>query len=138
MNKKKRNILLVILIGLVVLLGFFSIIFFKNIKTEKDYVSEFTTMGEDFYSNYYYKIISVDKTEKEVQEYLALFNKIGLKVDLNELEKYKEEYKDTIESFSKKYNDCDKSETMVIIYPKSPYSSTDFDINIKMECNYKK
>lgn len=137
MSNKKRNIALVLLIIVIILLGFFSVLYFKNLnkKSENDYISEFTKMGEEFYSNYYYRVISTDKTDEQVKEYLSKFNTLGLKIDLNELEKYNDEYKNVIENFTNDYKYCKKDETMIIIYPKEPYSNSDYELNIKMDCN---
>lgn len=140
-NKKiGRNIALILLIFFVIILGILSIIFFNNatdpsgIATEEDPITKLTLMGEQLYSEYYYKIISEDKTEEEMKEYLKKYEEIGLKIDLNEMAKYNDEYNQYIESFVATHKKCKKEETMVIIYPKDPYTNKDFDSELSMQC----
>ena len=139
-SNKLRNIAIVLLIIFIIILGFLSYVFIKNLRerNEKDFVAEFTRMGNEIYSDYYYKIVSVGKSEEQLNEFLEKFSTKGLKFDLVQLEKYSDEYKDIIEDFTKAHKDCKKEETMVIIYPKSPYSSIDFTSEIQMNCNYNK
>ena len=98
-NNVGRNVALVFLILFIIMLGLLSVIFFKNlgkettgIENDDNDVTKLTLMGEQLYSEYYYKIISEGKTEEEIVEYLKKYETIGLKIDLVELEKYNDEY----------------------------------------------
>ncbi len=133
----KNRLALIILIILLIILGFLSFIFFKNLneKSNRDFNKVLTTMGEEIYSDYYYKIVSIGKTKQELEEYLKKFEKIGLKFNLTELEKYNEIFYNNIQDFSKKNSECSKDEVEVIIYPKAPYENKDIDVKINMNCN---
>ena len=139
---KRNTVAFVLLIIFLMILGFLSFIFFYNLKTktinEEDFVQSLTTTGEEIYSEYYYKYISANKTNEEISDYLKKYETIGLKFDLNEIEKYSDESKTLVERFIKGNRDCKKDETMIVIYPKSPYTKTDFTSEIKMDCGYKK
>ncbi len=133
---KKKTLLFILLIFLLIILGLLSYVFFNNLRrVQKDnYLSEFTTMTEELYSKYYYKVVSVGKTEEQLSEYLKKFEVIGLKFDLEALENYSDEYKEKVSDFIKKYDTCKKEDVYVTIKPKSPYGSKDFESEIMMEC----
>lgn len=140
MNKK---LVIVLLIIFIIILGFLSIVFIKNLqKEEKDYVSELTNIGNDAYSEYYYKVISIDKNETEVKAYLKKYENTGLSFDLESLKGYainqdKTEYYELINEFLEKNKKCDENRSMVIIYPNEPYGNTDFTSEIKLNCEVK-
>lgn len=141
MKPKGNLIAMVLLVLFLMILGFLSFIFFYNMKhniKEEDYVSKLTTMGESLYTDYYYEIIKVDKSEEELKEFLGNFKEIGLQFNLVEMEKYSDENKELIEKFIKQNKECKKEETMVVIYPKEPYSKTDFKSELRMDCGVKK
>ena len=149
MKKSKSTIIpVVLLIVAIMLLGFLSFIYFYNLKngnvgifnkkTEEEYVETFTKMGEELYSEYYYKVTAEGKTNEELKEFLEKFKDIGLHFNLVELEKYSDENKMIISQFLKQNKKCEKSKTEVIIYPKDPYSKTDFTSDLKMNCEIKK
>lgn len=140
-NKNKKTfIAMILLIIFLMVLGFLSFIFFYNLKnnSEEDYVSKFTTMGESLYTDYYYEVTKVGKTDQELKDFLSMFKDIGLQFNLVEMEKYSDENKELIEKFVKQNKDCKKEETMLIIYPKEPYSKTDFTSELRMDCGVKK
>lgn len=145
MKKSRSTILPVILLIIaIMLLGFLSFIYFYNLKngnvgifnkkTEEEYVEIFTKMGEEMYSEYYYKITAEGKTEEELKEFLEKFKNMGLHFNLVELEKYNDENKRVINQFLNQNKKCKKGETEVIIYPKEPYTKTDFTSDFKMNC----
>ena len=135
--KEKRSLFVwLILIFLLMVLGFLSFIFFKNLKykDEKDYVELFTQMGEKVYTDLYYDSISKSYTKEQLKEFLSKFKDIGLQFNLVEISKFSNEYKDTIETFVKNNTNCKKEETMLIIYPKEPYGKSDFTSVLQMDC----
>ena len=138
----KKKIVIILLIVSIIILGFLSFIFIKNLRTEKDYVSEITKIGSEAYSEYYYKIMKVDKSDNDLVAYLKKYEISGLKFDLESLKGYainteKTEYYNLINEFLEKYKKCNENKSMVIIYPKEPYKNTDFKSEIKFNCELK-
>ena len=142
----KKKLIILLLIVFLIILGFLIFVLIKNFnnKEEKDYVSEFTKIGEETYSEYYYPILLKDKeTEASVAEFLRRYETIGLTFDLGALRGYaintdKNEYTELIKEFLNKNRGCTEANTMVIIYPKEPFKNTDFTSEIKMGCSLKK
>ena len=48
-------------------------------------------VGSEFYSEFYYDQIVSDKTEEEVEAFLASYSEIGIKVDIDNLSRFNEE-----------------------------------------------
>lgn len=95
-------------------------------------------LGTDFYENFYYN--QVGTNEKERAEFLKKFKDIGIKVSLDNLFRYqKEEPKEIIAKFVNKETkkECDRINSMVIIYPKDPYGKTDYTIDSTLVCEDK-
>lgn len=139
MNKKKTKIAIIILIIVFIILGLLIFVTFKGSSiSEKEIVSKLTDMGEKIYTEYYYPELSKGKSEEEFAEFLKQFEKIGLKFNLTELEKYNEDFKKDISKFKSKEKTCNKENTMVIIYPESPYTSTSYSSEVKLDCGFKK
>ena len=141
----KKKIIIVFLAIFLIILGFLIFVLVTDFgkKDEKDYVSEFTTIGEEAYSEYYYQVLLKDKkTEAAVAEFLKGYETIGLSFDLAALRGYainmnKEDYLPIIDEFLENNKKCNENNTMVLIYPKSPYTNIDFTSEIKMNCNVK-
>lgn len=139
MNKNKKIVVIILITIILTILGLLITLVIKGIPmTEENIVNKLTSMGEEIYINYYYPELSKDKTEEEVTNYLKQFDKIGLKFNLTELEKYNETFKKNISEFKSRDKSCNKNNSMVIIYPQSPYLSTSFNIEIKLDCGFKK
>lgn len=133
----KRTIAIILLIILIIIFGFLSVIFLKNLnlKNEEQLSENIKNIGETVYSDYYYKIVSVDKTKEQLDTFLEKFSEMGLSFSLEELEKYSDDYKTTFDEYIKINKNCNKSQIMVAIYPKNPYSKSDFTSEIRKECN---
>jgi len=136
MKEKRKIFIWIILILLLMVLGFLSFTFLRNLKYDdkEDYVATFTEMGEEVYTNLYYESISKDYNKEELQNFLSKFKDIGLQFNLVELSKYSEKNKEVIEKFIRNNKNCKKEETMLIIYPKDPYGKTDFESALRMDC----
>ncbi|NLJ17503.1 hypothetical protein [Globicatella sulfidifaciens] len=96
-------------------------------------------VGQDFYENFYYDQISSSKTEEETTEFLERFEEVGIKVNLDNLSRFDEEkYPNLIDTFKNKKDniECDIRNTRVIIYPKEPYTKTDYEINHELDCGF--
>ena len=141
--KKKTIIILSIVFVLILLIISFIIIKNNSQESEKDYVSEFTKIGEEAYSKYYYQVLLKDKkSEEEVKAFVKKYEKIGLSFNLSTLKGFavnmdKEEYLNLINEFLDKNRSCNEEKTMVVIYPKDPYLNTDFTSEIKLNCEIK-
>ena len=118
-------------------MGFLILYFTKDLRISKEekIVRDLTSMGEEVYTELYYPSISKDSNIKSVENYLKSYEETGLKFSIAELEKYNEDFSEKIEKFKIGTKQCDKKNTMVIIYPKSPYKKTDYTLEIKMQCN---
>lgn len=70
---------------------------------------------------------------------LSKFSTIGIKVDLENLGRYNNgEFKDKISKFKNSDTDekCNSTNTMVYIYPKSPYGKTDYTVKAELDCGF--
>ena len=137
----RKKLAIIFLIIFILILGFLSIVFINNLnKNEKDYVSELTNIGNEAYSEYYYKIMAIDKNETDLKAYLKKYETTGLKFDLEALKGYainqeKADYYNLINEFLSKNKKCNENGTKVIVYPKEPYGATDFTSEIKFNCD---
>ena len=144
MKKKNTIIPWILLIICIMILGFLSYIFFYNLKnqtktvTKSDFKTELTEMGETIYKDYYYEITKIDKTDEQLSEFLGKFKDIGLQFNLVELSKYSDENNEKIDNFINSNKSCSREDTMVLIYPKDPYSKNDFNLEVKIDCKDKK
>ena len=103
----------------------------------KDLEKSLSDMGKDFYENFYYEQVGSSADEKTTL--LSKFSEVGIKIDLDNLERYNNgEFKDEIGKFknSKSNEKCSKTNTKVIIYPKSPYGKTDYKIETQLDCGF--
>ena len=94
-------------------------------------------MGREFYEDFYYEQVGTSSDERT--NLLSKFTDIGIKVDLDNLGRYKNgEFKEKISEFKNTKTDekCNKTNTKVIIYPKSPYGKTDYTIKAELDCGF--
>lgn len=101
--------------------------------------SELRVMGSDFYENFYYD--QLNKSEEEKVKLLSQYSSIGLKVNVDNLVRSnKEVNEEKVKGFinPKTKEECDLENTKVIIYPKSPYGKTDYDMEVQIECGLEK
>lgn len=94
-------------------------------------------LGISFYEEFYYN--QIGKNDKERKEFLAKYKDIGIKVSLDSLSRYKKG--ETEEILTEFVNDetkkeCDKTNSMVIIYPKDPYGKKDYSIDAMLVCGF--
>ena len=96
-------------------------------------------VGSEFYSEFYYDQIVSDKTEEEVEAFLARYSEIGIKVDIDNLSRFNEEkYANLVDEFKNKKDDiaCDIRNTRAIIYPTEPFGKTDFTVSAELDCGF--
>lgn len=129
MKKKlqsKKNIIIVIAAILVIILVLLFVT--RTARLEKG----LENLGSDFYRSYY-KTNEKSKDSKSLKSFLSDFKEIGIKVSLTNLEKYNSKGNKRIIKKLKKL-ECDKTNTKVTIYPKSPYGINDFEIKVNLSC----
>ena len=95
-------------------------------------------MGESFYTEFYYTEISKNKSKSEVSEFLEKFKDVGIKINLDNLERYNDgKNKEEIAKFkNEKGKACNKTTTQAVIYPKSPYGKTDYRVEANLDCGF--
>lgn len=128
-------ILLDCIIVVLLLFGGLNIINKFKIEPKNELVTYLEEMGKEFYEEFYYEQVGSSLDEKE--EFLSLYQDIGIKITLDTLSKYKgNKFKDMVDKFvNKETNElCDKNITKVIIYPKSPYERDSYKIETEIKC----
>ena len=131
-----KILLLILLIVVGLLIWFFT----KDLRRSKEekIVNDLTNMGNEIYMSYYYPSVSSAKNLDETKEFLKKYETIGLKFNLTELEKYSEDFSNKIKNFKNGDKSCDKTNTMVIIYPTSPYGKNNYNVQVSLDCGFKK
>lgn len=130
---------IVIILAIIIVLVVAFIIFKPGKQTLKEELTqELKTMGEEFYTDFYYVEISKNKTSDEVTEFLSKFSDVGVKVNLDNLSRYdSEKNKEKIKKFKNEKNEsCNQSTSQAIIYPKSPYGKKDYKVKVELDCNF--
>ena len=139
-NKNKKVIIIVAAFVVLAVVG--TIIGFrlsssKKVEQKEELKDVLKDLGVSFYEDFYYK--NIGNSDEERATKLARFESIGIKIDLDNLSRYNSsEVEDKIAKFVNKKTDeeCDKKNTKVIIYPKSPYGKTDYEIETVLECGF--
>ncbi|MCM1053585.1 MAG: hypothetical protein NC483_06405, partial [Ruminococcus sp.] len=99
-------------------------------------------LAKDFYEVKYYPNLTNSKTgevmtEKEKKEFATKFKDSGITIDLSSLSRLYGDEKDAIlEEFKNEGKPCDYENTKVKIFPKSPYESTSYEVEIFLECGF--
>ena len=117
-TSKKLNKKVVIAIAAIVVIGTATVLFFmnKNQSNEKKLDTSLVEMGREFYEDFYYEQVGTSSDERT--NLLSKFTDIGIKVDLDNLGRYKNgEFKEKISEFKNTKTDekCNKTNTKVII-----------------------
>lgn len=144
MDKKKgvnkNTIVAIIAVVVIVVLVIVGGMFLMNKKdNRKELEKSLEEMGRDFYENFYYDQIGGSADERT--SLLSKFTTVGIKIDLDNLGRYNNgEYKDKISEFTNKKTKekCSKTDTKVVVYPKSPYGKTDYKMEIELDCGFEK
>lgn len=139
MEKKQRKKVVVLITLIIAVAAVCACLIFINKSNESKLESSLTDMGRDFYENFYYK--QVGKSAEERTDLLSKFTTIGIKIDLENLGRYENgKYAKDIKEFvnNKTNKKCNKTNTKVVIYPKSPYGKTDYTVEAQLDCGFKK
>lgn len=139
MKKMRKRTIFIIVAVIIIALAVGAYFIFSNRSNESKLESSLTDMGRDFYENFYYK--QVGKSSEERTDLLSKFTTIGIKIDLENLGRYDNgKYSKDIKEFvnNKTNKKCNKTNTKVVIYPKSPYGKTDYTVEAQLDCGFKK
>ena len=130
---KKKNIIVKILIVLLIMFVIFLVInryFPRNPRENAE--KKLNELAEKFYGHYYDAKYDSNKPD-EIKTTLDLYKDTGLTINLEDLQIYLDTF--NIEDYSA-FDKCDKKNTKVTVYPKSPYNKTDFDISSILKCQF--
>lgn len=123
---------------LILIIAIILIIIFSSKKSEEDKLNDMLKeLGVNFYENFYYDQVGTNDTERK--EFVKKYETIGIKVNLDNLSRLNsDESKKMVAKFvnSKTKKECDKSNTRVIIYPKTPYEKDSYDIKTELVCGF--
>lgn len=136
-NKNALPIVIIVVVIAVLVIGF-AVFKVSGKSLKQDLTNELKTMGEEFYTDFYYTEISKNKSKNEVSEFLGKFSDIGVKVNLDNLSRYdSNKNKEKIKKFkNEKGEACNQTTSQAIIYPKSPYGKNDYRIEVDLDCNF--
>lgn len=95
-----------------------------------------TAMAKDFYENFYYPNLEGGNEAKRT-DFLSKFEKIGIKVNFDNLSRYNTKENEKYIKVLEKY-ECDKNETRVIIKPTTGYKKDNYTITVETSCNFDK
>jgi hypothetical protein len=126
-----------ILVAVILIVGIFLIVMLTRGNQEKELTKELKSLGTEFYEDFYY--VQSGSTTKEKKEILEKYTDLGIKVSLDSLSRYKIDEKDEIlaKFVNEKTNEsCDTTNSMVTIYPQSPYGKSDYKIETKLVCGF--
>ena len=134
-----KNILVVLAIALALVLVILLIVNVCNKNNQKELEANFETIGKKFYEEYYYN--GTGKDDEARAKFLAKFKDNGLRINLDNLSRYEftDEKGNAYEFVNKKTKEnCDATESVVVIYPQEPYGKTDYVIDAKLSCGFEK
>ena len=140
-NKKAFIIGLIALILVVLGVIFIPKVFMNKLNEEEKLTQSLEILGRKYYEDYYYVSAANSDDLQDKADFLSNYSEIGLKISLENILRYNEtlEDKDTTEYKNrKKKQDCDKSKSMVTIYPKKDYGAKDYDIKVTLVCGFDK
>ncbi len=137
LSKKATIIGIVVLVVIIAIVSAILLLGKKSNETELNKSLE--EMGKSFYENFYYEQIGTSSDERS--NLLSKFTTVGIKIDLDNLSRYDNgKFKDEISKFvnNKTKEKCNKTNTKVTIYPKSPYGKTDYTVKTELDCGFDK
>ncbi|GHU80989.1 hypothetical protein FACS1894191_7370 [Clostridia bacterium] len=142
--KPSKKLIIISLSALILLAGATTAAIFliKNNSSNKPALTEsLKSLGSDFYENYYYVQLKEAYEGEKLTEFLEKYKDTGIKVNLDNLERYPSpdlDNKSLVAEFinNKTEEKCDSVETKVSIYPEPPYSATSYRLEQSLSCNF--
>ena len=138
LNKKHYYIIGGIILLIIIITSVLIMLGNKQQNESQKLLNELKQLGESFYEDFYYN--QVGKTEEEKRAFLEKYTDIGIKVSLDNLARSKkDESAEILKKFvnSETNVECDKTNSMVTIYPKVPYGKKDYRIDANLVCGFK-
>lgn len=136
-SKKKFILIGSIVAGVIVLAVLIILCITVFFNKERITTKKVKSMGVDYYTNYLYDTLSKDRKKEDLNKILAKYAGIGIKINLETLEKYSSgKYKEEIKNLKSNKKACDKKNTMVIIYPEEPYNKTNYRVEVELDCGF--
>lgn len=139
-NKSNKNLFIAIGCALLVVVAVVVLIIClgKEKTNEEELTKNLEKLGSQFYTEFYYP--AQEKTQKNIAEFIAKFERTGIKVNLENIAKVSKIDKKLIEDMvnNKTKKECDKVESYVVITPKAPYGKDDFTVKATLVCGFDK
>lgn len=133
----KCSIIKWIVLGALVIAAIVICIFaFRGKSNEEELTANLEKLGGQFYEKFYYP--AQEKSQKNIKEFIARFEKTGIKVNLENIAKVSSVDKKLVEGMvnSKTKEDCDRVNSYVVITPKKPYGAKDYEVKAILSCGF--
>ncbi|AMC92820.1 hypothetical protein AOC36_02110 [Erysipelothrix larvae] len=137
--KKKNKVLIGGIAGLVVVLAVLIVVLIDPFKSEEEKVTnKIQSIGGVFYEDFFYPQQVLGLSEAEIAQKLTAFSTEGISVSLEDVNKVMEISDKVSDPIKEVTRDdaklvCNPS-TTIIITPKEPFSKTDYDIRVSLDC----
>lgn len=130
-NKKKyTNIGIVTLI--LICIGVIISIFVIN-STERKAERAYKEMGKKFYQDFYYELVTVGKTQEEINEFFDKRKEQGIKISIEDISKVNElDVKEQMNLLSSLSKDYDLGNSKVTIFPTGSYQKAEYRIEVNL------
>lgn len=127
----KKNIIIassILIFLILVLVIILCLVNPRNVATRK-----MKKMGKEYYTEYFYKVLSDGRKDSEVKEILSRYKDTGIKINIRNLSQYSDgKFKKETDSLDK----CNKEKTKVIIYPKKGYKKNNYKVKVELVCEF--
>ena len=102
-------------------------------KHQKQLETRLKEIAKDYYENRYYNTIGKDDEARKA--FVKEYAKHGIIMDLANIARANpEEEKNILNEF----DGCDTQESLIKIYPKEPYGSTNYNVEVELKCDFSK
>ena len=125
---KNKKIMFLILIILFIIAGIL-ILFNSKIGRESLSRRDIRKITKEFYSFYY----DENNTDDNVKNYLRKYINTGLTISLGDMEVYIENKSNGGTTYSS-LEKCDRANSKITIYPKSPFGKDDYELKFDLVC----
>lgn len=130
----KKNLIVIGIIALLVIIAIVIMVSFTGTSKEEKMTNRLKQLGIEYYEDFYYP--QLGSTDKERADFVKGFAEYGIKVNLDNLSRYKAENNDILKEFVNSKNEtCDIENTKAIIYPEKPYAKNSYRIEVELVCD---
>lgn len=133
-NKKEqtKNKIIVVLVSLCVVLSILSVFLLMRIN-ENSGSDKTVQLGEEYYEDYLYSIVTTGMTEEERITFLSSNQELGFRISLADVLRVYEAEGISTSQYEK--NGCSLDKTVIYLFPKEPFSQKDVDVMVRNDCN---